>query len=760
MDLSGLATADDQTRKLSKIIRVLMEQCERGVDSQGGAYSLFQTAILLEDKVRDRTRSLETALRELERTNDNLVLAKEQTEAAQVRLTEAIENISEGFVHYDAEDRLVLCNSKYVEFWPGISSVARPGISFADLSRWTVEHELVATMDVTAEDWLWRRLALHRNPKDPIVVGLKTGRWLQIRERSTRDGGTVGIYTDISEIKESEERRRERELAEKSILLQATLDNIVQGVSVFDKNLELVAWNSRFVDLLEFPEWLVQTGARFNEFLQYRAERGDYGQHPDVAIAIRVEMARQGRPLQMEQKLSNGTIVELQRAPMPGGGFVATYTDITEQKEAAEQLRDAKESLERRVAERTAELTKVNAKLRQEIFERSRMEEAWRHATAEAEKANLSKTTFIAAASHDLLQPLNAARLFVSALSERTLAEKEVEYVARIEGALASVEGLLGTILEISKFDAGAVVVEKTSFRVSNLIEALEQEYTPLAEKESVTVRVIPSSAIAYTDPALLARILRNFLSNGIRYAPGGRILLGCRRLGPTLRFEVRDNGPGIPNEFINEIFQEFRQLHTTRPRPDKGHGLGLAIAQRIAKTLGHQITVRSVLKRGTMFAVEVPIGDLEHVVDRNEVRQAATENLLVGTFIAIIENEQSVSDGMRELLGAWGCEVVAGPSDENILHRLRPCRVPDVILADYHLDDGLTGIDVIDRLRRHLDAHTPAVIITADHSPEVMKLVRARNLYLLRKPIKPARLRALISHILVPDANKHTAIV
>ncbi|MCP5364710.1 MAG: PAS-domain containing protein [Hyphomicrobiales bacterium] len=588
MDISGLHAADDQTRKLNKIISVLMEQCERGIDSQGGAYSLFQTAILLEDKVRDRTRSLEHALNELEKTNEKLVLAKEQTEAAQVRLMEAIENISEGFVHFDAEDRLVLCNSKFVEFWPGISSVVRPGISFAELSRWTAEQELVATIDVPIEEWLRKRLDRHRNPTEPLVVGLKTGRWLQIRERSTRDGGTVSIYTDISEIKVWEERRREQELAEKSILLQATLDNIVQGLSVFDKHLELVAWNDRFIDLLELPDWLVRPGARFSEFLQYRAERGDYGRDANAAIAIRMEMALQGRPLQMEQTLANGTVIELRRDPMPCGGFVATYTDITERKEAAEQLREAKESLERRVVERTAELTKVNAKLRQEISERVRMEEALRQATAEAEQANLSKTTFIAAASHDLLQPLNAARLFVSALSERALAEKETEYVERIDGALGSVEALLGTILDISKFDAGAVVVEKINFRAATLLESLTQEFTPLADEASVTFRVIPSSAIIYTDPALLARILRNFVSNGLRYTLGGRVVLGCRRHGPSIRFEVWDNGPGIPDDCIAEIFQDFRQLNGNQSALGQGCGLGLAIVQRIAKTLGH----------------------------------------------------------------------------------------------------------------------------------------------------------------------------
>ena len=209
----------------------------------GNAYSLFQTATVLEDKVRERTRRLETALRELEKSNRELSIAKEQTETAQTRLMEAVESISEGFVHFDADDRLVLCNTKFLEFWSDgkrdIREVLRPGVSFREISRWTVETGLIVDVDGDPDEWLRGRLYRHSNPSDPHVVHLASGRWLQIRERQ-RDGGTVGIYTDITAIKLDEQQRREQELAEKSILLQSTLDNLAQGVSVFDKHLGLL----------------------------------------------------------------------------------------------------------------------------------------------------------------------------------------------------------------------------------------------------------------------------------------------------------------------------------------------------------------------------------------------------------------------------------------------------------------------------------------------------------------------------------------
>lgn len=754
--IDDLAWLEERDRKGQKIIKVLMEQVERGIDFQGSAYSLFHTAVVLEDRVRERTCTLEQALRELEKSNRALSRAKEQTEAVRTRLTEAIESISEGFVHFDVNDRLVLCNSKFVEFWPGIDVVAQPGVSFAELSRWTVETGLVADMTEPAESWLSARLRRHRQPVEPLVVHLATGRWLQIRERRTREGGIVGIYTDISEIKLSEQRRREQELAEKSVLLQSTLDNLSQGVSVFDKTLRLVAWNDRFVELLDLPEWLVQPQASFEAMLHYRARRGDYGRHWAPPVAARMDMARQGRPLQAVQTLANGLILEVRRDPMPGGGFVTTYTDVTARERAAEQLREAKETLERRVVERTAELTSLNAQLRQEILERTKTQEALRLAKAEAEQANLSKTQFLAAASHDLLQPLNAARLFTAALSERPLHEKEGEYAARIDGALRSVEALLGILLDISKFDAGAIRAKRINFVIGDLLRALAQEYAPIAREAGLDLHVVPSSAIIETDPALLGRILRNFVSNAIRYTPSGRILLGCRRYGAMLRIEAWDTGLGIPQDRIVEIFQEFRQLNGRRGG-DGGFGLGLSIVQRIAKMLGHRIDVRSRLDHGSVFAVEVPLGRGRISTERPETDELMTTDNLANALVVVVENEETICDGMRELLEGWGCQAITAPTAEAAREALTELgRSPDILIADFRLDDGITGVSAVEDLRSTFGSSFPSMIITADRSAHVVKLARRCGMHLLHKPIKPAKLRALMSHLL--GAGSHIA--
>lgn len=746
--------------KLQKIVNALMDQVERGIDGQGNAYTLFQTAIVLEDKVRERTGRLETALRELEKSHNELSSAKRQTETAQTRLMEAIESISEGFALFDRDDALVLCNSRFIELWSGvrdIREVVRPGISFRDLSRWTVENGLVANIDANPEAWLRDRLYRHTNPSDPMVVQLATGRWLQIRERYTQDGGIVGIYTDITEVKLDEQRRREQELAEKSVLLQSTLDHLVQGVSVFDKDLKLVAWNDRFLDLLDLPEWLVHPGATFDDYVRYRAARGDFGYDSASAIALRTEQIHRSLPVKTEQVLHNGTILDIRRDPMPGGGFITTYTDITERKLAAQQLNEAKETLERRVRERTTELMAANTKLRQEILEREAIEEALRQAKADAELANQSKTRFLAAASHDLLQPLNAARLFVTALAERRLGEKEAEFVSNIDRALGSVESLLGTLLDISKLDAGVVTAERTDFVIGDLLQQLAEEYTPAAIKDGLDLRVIASSQVVCSDPALLVRVLRNFLANALRYTPSGRVLVGCRRRGATIRIEVHDTGIGIPAAAINEIFEEFRQVHGDRA-PGKSFGLGLAIVKRIARVLDHGIGVRSIERKGSVFWIDVPVGTRKRAALRRET-PTVLRGTLTSALVAVIDDQESILAGMKELLLGWGCTpVVALDGRTAVLDLARGERRPDIVIADYHLDGGATGVDAVEEIREVYGREVPGLIITADHSPKVADIVRRHGFHLLRKPVKPAKLRALLSHLLARERPERCA--
>jgi two-component system, sensor histidine kinase len=853
--------------KLKRINTVLMERVERSMDFQGGAFSLFQTAIVLERKVRERTLELEKTLQELESSHADLARAKEMAELMRERLSEAIESVNEGFALFDADDRLLLCNSKYLACWPELLGRISPGMRFREIAEMAALSRSVRAANPRPDLWLNNRMAQRAELNGPYIHRLSDGRWLQVTERRTRDGGIVGLYTDITDIKENETRRREEELAAKSALLQATLDNIAQGVSVYDHGEKLAAWNDRFVELLRLPQNVARADACFADLVVYNSALGDRGL-PVAALTAADAV--------VEQTVFGDTVLEIRRSAMPDGGFVLTFTDITERKKAeealrdgerrirlitdtvpaliayvdaeqryrfvnhayeecfnllrcdlegrtmtealgpdqyalrhphilnalagkqahfeiqmptensrpryavatyvphfgerrevlgffalihditerrrvAEELRDAKESLERRVIERTAELTRLNGQLQQEITERAAAEDALKLAKAEADTANLSKTKFLAAASHDLLQPLNAARLFVSALMDMEQPGGQRSLVENLDGALTSVEDLLSALLDISRLDAGAVRPEVSDFPIKSLLSALSSEYTAVALDRSLRLKVMPCAAIVHSDPRLLRRIVQNFLSNALRYTQSGRVLLGCRRRRHGLVIEVWDTGPGIPADKLREVFEEFRRLDSPTPHGrDRGIGLGLAIVDRVARMLGHDIQVRSEYRRGSVFSVTVPYGSFAPRAARpvKQIGQRLT-NRLDGLTVLVLDNEPAVIAGMRALLEGWSCSVMtAATGDEALAAIARRGGPPDLLIADYHLDDGALGIDEIVRIRKAVGRPVPAVLVTANRTPELVAEAKNLNLPVLNKPVKPAQLRALISGI------------
>ncbi|PKM23657.1 MAG: hybrid sensor histidine kinase/response regulator, partial [Gammaproteobacteria bacterium HGW-Gammaproteobacteria-12] len=476
---------------------------------------------------------------------------------------------------------------------------------------------------------------------EPSLFRLQDGRWVQVSERPTREGGLVILYTDITEVKQSEALRREQALAQKSRLLQRAVDNLSQGMAMVNAEGALELWNHRFLELCG----LAPINAH-RPFAEVMAESELEPLTPDSRDAA-------GKPMrQVEVRLFDGRMLEVRTHPLPTGGFVNTFTDITERhrqaqalsdserwirlitdhvpaliaylsadlvyeftnkvyeewycwprgamlgqslrevhseehcrrsyvpnrqasgevvgifvlirditerRRTAEALHQAYQHLEQRVRERTAELTTVNDQLRCEIDERTQMEARLREAKGEAEQANLSKTKFLAAVSHDLLQPLNAARLFTSALLEKNDLSGCAPLVRNVSNSLEDVESLLGTLVDISKLDAGVIKPDIAPFAVSELLENLAAEYHQIAGSEGLRLDYLPSSALVRSDVQLLARILRNFLSNAIRYTAGGRILLGCRRRGNSLSIEVWDTGIGIAQDKLGEIFQEFK---------------------------------------------------------------------------------------------------------------------------------------------------------------------------------------------------------
>ncbi|GAA0390357.1 MULTISPECIES: ATP-binding response regulator [Pseudomonas] len=406
------------------------------------------------------------------------------------------------------------------------------------------------------------------------------------------------------------------------------------------------------------------------------------------------------------------------------------------------------DELEQRVAARTDELLEANRNLQQQIAQRERVEKDLRDARDAAQAANRSKDKYLAAASHDLLQPLNAARLLISTLRERNLPSVEQVLVERTHQALEGAEDLLTDLLDISRLDQAAVKPDVALYRLDELFAPLISEFQSVALAAGLNLRAHIGHYAIRTDLRLVTRILRNFLSNACRYTDDGCILLGARRRGDRLRLEVWDTGRGIAADRLEAIFLEFNQLDVGRASDRKGVGLGLAIVERIAEILGYPVSVRSWPGRGSMFSIEVPISEEMPLAISQLPAQATTGNPLPGRRLLVIDNEVSILESMHALLEQWGCEVITATDQAGAMLALQG-RAPELILADYHLDHGVVGCAVVKHLREHFEQPIPAVIITADRTDQCRRALRRLEAPMLNKPVKPGKLRAVLSQLL-----------
>jgi Na+/proline symporter/signal transduction histidine kinase len=527
-------------------------------------------------------------------------------------------------------------------------------------------------------------------------------------------------------------------------ILQSALDHVRQGIAVFDKGLALVCWNRQFGELFDLPHGLTRVGIPLDEILRHIA-----GQDPDEArnnekngeknsdqdideqVAARIRKYTSVAEPFLERFAERGLVIEVRADRMPDGGLVTTFTDITPSVKAAEALERANATLERRVRERTGELTRLNAELER--------------AKAEADDANVSKTRFIAAASHDILQPLNAARLYVTSLIERQRSGEDGDLVQNIDASLEAVEEIFAALLDISRLDTGAMQPEMSDFRIDELLARLEVEFAPLAREKGLELEFMPCSLAVHSDRRLLRRLLQNLVSNAIKYTPKGTVLVGCRRRGTKLRIEVYDTGIGIPHSKRRAVFKEFHRLDQGA-RVARGVGLGLSIVERIARVLDCEVTLKSASGRGSRFAVEVPRATAALAAPAPQTARKAVTGQLAGTVVLCIDNEPAILDGMQMLLGGWGCRVLKAQDLAEALAAIEGAGLePDGLLVDYHLD-GSNGVGAIAELRRRYGRDLPAILVTADRSLHVREEARAAGAHVLNKPVKPASLRALIT--------------
>jgi len=476
------------------------------------------------------------------------------------------------------------------------------------------------------------------------------------------------------------------------------------------------------------------------EFDQIRQELLDYGSLS----------ARETRFRRADQTPVQVAITMLRR-PDLGPEVVETFVaDITERVQARKKLEQLNAELEQRVDERTEALQNTNVNLRYQIEQRQRAEQQLQVAVNAATEANRSKDKYLAAASHDLMQPLNAARLMVSALQDSPLPDAEARMVHQIHRALEGAEDLLADLLDISKLDQQAMKPDRTWLDLAQLLGGLGEEFGAVAAHAGLRLRLRVRPVMVRTDARMLVRIVRNLLSNAFRYTRQGGVLLAVRRRPDGLSIEVWDTGIGIEPHKLQEIFAEFHQLLPQGTGGRQGVGLGLAIVERMARVLGYQVRVASSPGRGSRFDVlipgdQLPAGEPVGVLPG----QAAATGDLQGLTVLVIDNEPAVLESMAMVLERWGCVVLPASGEAEALALLDDGLEPDVALADFHLDHGATGCEAVHAVRRFLGRDLPAAIITADRSDDVRTLIRTQYLPILNKPVKPNRLRALLTSLM-----------
>ncbi|MCE7026923.1 PAS domain-containing hybrid sensor histidine kinase/response regulator [Jiella avicenniae] len=517
-------------------------------------------------------------------------------------------------------------------------------------------------------------------------------------------------------------------------LLRIALDQVDQGLAVFDGDFCLTFWNRQFRDLIGLPPEFGQVGTPLTAVFDQLLRDGEIDAGEYAAGFDQLTRPPAQRQIALRQ---SGRTIEIRVNTMPDGGLVATVSDMTERVRRAAALREINETLEERVRRRTAELTAANRELAE--------------ARRAAEAANLSKTRFLAAAGHDILQPLNAARLYASALEQRHGSSPGAELAGNIGSSLEAVEAIIGAVLDISRLDAGGMEAKPSVFQLQPLLGQIETDLRPLAEEKGLSLRFVETSVAVRSDRQLLRRLVQNLVSNAVKYTRHGKIVVGVRRRGSErVELEIADSGIGIPDDKLPSIYGEFVRLDEGT-RTASGLGLGLSIVDRIARVLDHPISAHSRHGRGTSFRVGLPLAEPQFGALASTASLRTPTGLTVeGTRVLCIDNDGAIRDGMKALLSGWGCRVEAyGSAGEAIAALSISGFRPQLGLVDYHLDQGSDGLKAIAEIRRRLNAELVAILITADRSAKVRDEALALGVQVLTKPLKPASLRAAMASVL-----------
>lgn len=711
-----------QNEKLLKIADSLMRRVEYGTTHSGAAYAQFERAALLEKRVRERTLELESTLDLLHDANTQLARANQETEAARRNLADAIETISEGFALFDPNDDLVMCNSRFCRDFRDTADDLKPGLAFDSyVDRVSRSAYLHLPDHQDRNTWAKMRRQRHKDRRVMFNVQLIHDRWLQVSEHRTANGGTVVLQTDITDIMRVERQEQAKLRDKQTRMIRATLDHLNQGVCIFDENARLVGWNQKLGSLLSMPARRLRIGASFTGMLDDLDDTFQFTRGIDRASFRRWATSDGLRqPVSFEVQRGDSIVLHIFGRAMPDRGFVISCTDVTAEREAAQKLYELNEILEQRVMERTLELE---------------------DALSAAERANASKSRFVAAASHDLLQPLSAAKLFMASLSDKIDTPNEQAVLAKAETALGAAEQIIDALLNISKLESDGLSFDIRAVALREIFDPLRDEMEMLAARKGLVLRIVDSSLVVDSDPSYLRRIVQNLLTNAIRYTDTGRVVVGARRNGDSVRIEVWDTGPGIAEENQNLIFEEFRRLDTKASNND-GLGLGLAIVERACARLGHPLGLWSELGRGSCFMLNVPLARQTQPNLPVKSRNASAMSLLKsGLIVLLVENDPQLRRAMSILIESWGVSVIESENAESALELMEDLQItPDALLLDYQLGEGLSGTELYEELMRRL-GRLPCAIVSAERSVQLRQETKRLEIDLLLKPLDRTKL-------------------
>jgi len=735
-----------QVEKLQKIVKSLMWRVEQSSEKGGTPYGMFQTAINLENEVHARTEALQSTLGQLENTHAELSQALETAEQSQQNLFDALEAMSEGFALF-SNDKLIICNERFQNLLPDISEQVVQGISFGDYTAAISNSAfLVLEEGQTRDDWAGFRVRQHGRKHAVFTIHLSEDRWIQISDRKMPGGRIAILHTDITEMVREQRRQRKKVLDKQARLARATIDHMSQGVCTFDADRLLVTSNSGFGELLSLPFHMTQDGTTLRTILNFLENNQIFdGKMVKQRFIPWVNDSETRRKLQLEIRRADGMILDASIRKLPDGGFVASFTDVTSERRATEALALAKSTLELRVSERTSELTQANNELLRKTREQKRAEQELREAKEEAEAANLSKTRFLAAASHDLLQPLNAAKLFIASLLQTGLKEGQADIAESLSRSFNSVESILDALLDLSRLDASGAEFTVSHFQISSVLDPLRAEFDQIASSKGIQLRVMPTTLSVISDQRYLHRIVQNLLSNAVKYTETGKVLIGCRRRGDRAVIQVYDTGIGIAKRDQRRIFEEFQRLAPSSA--DQGTGLGLSFVERACKQLGHELHLASTPGQGSLFAVEVECSrqTLAHIETAQD-EWDSYDDQEADILAVLVENDKDVLKAMTGTLERWGISVIPAKSTQELLLLVNELGVPpDIIIADYHLDGKDTGLAAISSLRQSVGLNIPSILVTADRSKKLKYEARKMGTEVLTKPVELQALRSLV---------------